>query len=68
MKNNDSLKLLTSVIFLICSIVNWIKYGYTFRTIDFVAAIVWSLAFLTSFYGYFKKTKQINVGILYNIK
>ena len=58
MKNNDSLRLLTSVIFLICSIVNWIKYCYTFRTIDLVAAIAWSLAFMTSFYGYFKNLKQ----------
>ena len=58
MKNNNSLKLLTSVIFLICSIVNWIKYSNTFRTIDLVVAVFFSLTFLIFFYGYFKNLKQ----------
>ena len=58
MNNNKSLNLLTSFLFLICSIVNWIKYGITFKTIDLIGAIVWSLAFLIFFYGYFKNLKQ----------
>lgn len=58
MKNNKSLKLLISFLFLICSIVNWIKYGITSKTIDLIGAIVWTLAFLIFFYGYFKNFKQ----------
>ncbi len=60
MKNNNSLKLLTSLMFLICSVLNWIKYSNSSNIIDFVAAIVWSFAFLAFFYGYFKVLKQKN--------
>jgi ABC-type enterochelin transport system permease subunit len=58
MRNNNSLQLITLVIFIICSILNWIKYSNTFRTIDFVAAIVFTLAFLGFSYQYFKNLKQ----------